>query len=281
MSLNGIFMLLVVAAVSYILITAALVYVQITAYRSIGNEEMFADFTASTRMTTALPTLKPFIYLTQTEECLPSNLVSTIGFNATQCNCDVIVLSYQTECTERKPAHVTYLFDPQSTWASGRNMLYFTALSRERGYHYYIFMDDDVTLTFNEFTPPEMKKVQPFRAVEEWLLDYEPAVGVLDYTVHHGAKWTFKRKQLLCHNNEFSLVLPTVRFDAIFHAFHYKAIGHILPYITSYDEQSWWVSALHIMAVFGAKIPRPSAAVCTCDRWKSHTSRLSKTTKCH
>ncbi|KAJ7380231.1 hypothetical protein OS493_010946 [Desmophyllum pertusum] len=184
MSLNGIFMLLVVAAVSYILITAALVYVQITAYRSIGNEEMFADFTASTRMTAALPTLKPFIYLTQTEECLPSNLVSTIGFNATQCNCDVIVLSYQTECTERKPAHHLGI---------GRNMLYFTALSRERGYHYYIFMDDDVTLTFNEFTPPEMKKVQPFRAVEEWLLDYEPAVGVLDYTVHHGAKWTFER----------------------------------------------------------------------------------------
>ncbi|KAJ7381414.1 hypothetical protein OS493_001549 [Desmophyllum pertusum] len=263
MSLYACFVLVV--AVGSILITGALVYVHNTfphrnsfreesrtAYTFNGNEEMSVDFTAS-RMTGALPTLKPFLYLTQTEECLPSNLASSIGYNET-CNCDVIVLSYQTECTERRPSHVTYMFDPRSTWGSGRNMLYFTALGRSPGYHYYIFIDDDATLTFNDFTPPEMKKVQqPFRAVEEWLLDYEPAVGVLDYTVHHGARWTFERKQLLCDNKEFSLVLPTVCFDAIFHAFHYKAIGHILPYETSYDEQSWWASELHIMSVLELK----------------------------
>ncbi|KAL9964909.1 hypothetical protein ACROYT_G028622 [Oculina patagonica] len=98
-----------------------------------------------------------------------------------------------------------------------------------------------------------MKKIQPLRAVEEWLLDYEPAIGVLDYTLHHGAGWTLKRRKLLCGNNETSMVIPTVCFDAIFHAFHYKAIAHILPYKTQYEQESWWVSALHIMSVLELK----------------------------
>lgn len=131
------------------------------------------------------------------------------------------------------------MFEPRSTWGSGRNALYFAALNRIPGYHYYIFIDDDVTFTFNDFTPPEMKQIQPLRAVEEWLLHYEPAIGVLDYTLHHGAGWTFEIRKLLCGNNETSMVIPTVCFDAIFHAFHYKAITHILPYKTEYEQESW------------------------------------------
>jgi len=51
-----------------------------------------------------------------------------------------------------------------------------------------MFLDDDITLKFNALTPAKMKKMHPFKAVQEWLLDYEPAVGVLDYAEHHGAK---------------------------------------------------------------------------------------------
>ena len=141
--------------------------------------------------------IKPFIYLTETEQCLPPNLAtsSQIGDPET-CDCDVIVLSFRTRCREdNQPTHVSYLFDPNTGWASGRNLLFFAALDRKPGYHYYIFINDDTVLEFNKFTPVDMTKMSPFRAVEKWLLDYEPAVGVLDYRVHNGADVVLKIKE--------------------------------------------------------------------------------------
>lgn len=261
MSLYGFFVSVV--CVGFILISGTLVYIHKTSHQNIhcdetiealldtGSEKMPVEIFES-NVLTEVPKLKPFIYLTQTEKCLPSNLALLIGHNET-CNCDVIVLSYQAECKEAAPPQVTYMFEPQSSWGSRRNALYFAALNRTPGYHYYIFIDDDIILTFNDFTPPEMKKIKPVRAVERWLLDYEPAIGVLDYTLHHGAKWTFERRKLLCNNSETAMAVPTVCFDAIFHAFHYKAIAHILPYKTEYEQESWWVSELHIMSVLELK----------------------------
>ena len=43
------------------------------------------------------PTL--FLYLTQTEQCLPDQLKLTIG-NSSICQCHVVVLSYQKKCDE-------------------------------------------------------------------------------------------------------------------------------------------------------------------------------------
>ncbi|KAL9950948.1 hypothetical protein ACROYT_G043523 [Oculina patagonica] len=205
--------------------------------------------TDTTVKTTKQPTSKPFIYLTQTEQCLPAKLSSSrgIGDNKT-CNCDVIVLSYKKECQEEKPSHISYIFVTESTWTSGRNILYFVARERMRGYHYYIFLDDDVDLGFNSFTPRKMKKLTPFRAFERWLLDNEPAVGVADYTTRrHNVNLIFKRRRMLCGINETSMVVPVMWFDAIFNAFHRKAIDHILPYPTQYDKESWWTSQLHVM----------------------------------
>ena len=187
---------------------------------------------------------KPFIYLTQTEQCLPPNLASSsqIG-DADTCNCDVIVLSFRTECLERNSSHIFYLFDPNTGWGTGRNVLYFTAIKRTRVYNYYIFIDEDVVLMFNDFAPPAMKKLQPFRAFEEWLLDYEPAVGVLDYRAHHGANWTFDRRQKLCGITERSMVLPVVWYDGLFNAYHWQALKHLFPYHVQHEKESWW--ALH------------------------------------
>ncbi|KAJ7387977.1 hypothetical protein OS493_040678, partial [Desmophyllum pertusum] len=43
----------------------------------------------------------PFIYLTQTEQCLPSKLVQNLQLNvSSECQCEVIVLSYETESQE-------------------------------------------------------------------------------------------------------------------------------------------------------------------------------------
>ena len=187
--------------------------------------------------------LKPFIYLTETEECLPPNLasLSQIG-NALTCNCDVIVLSFRTECKEKATApHISYLFDPKTTWISGRNALFFAALDRKPGYHYYIILNDDVLLRFNVFTPPAMAaSLEPFRAVENWLLDYEPALGVLDYTPWFSAKYHFEKRQALCGINQTPLVVPVLMYDAIFNAFHYKALLHLLPYREEYEYKCWY-----------------------------------------
>ena len=199
---------------------------------------------------------KPFIYLTETEQCLPRNLASSsqIGDPET-CNCDVIVLSFRAKCQDNNQSHITYLFDPNTLFASGRNVLFFTALNRRPGYHYYIFMDDDTILKYNEFTPANMTKMSPFRAVENWLLDYEPAVGVLDYKVHHGASTVIKTRRNIhvCGINETSLVLPTVFFDTIFNAFHYKVVEHVLPYPTQYERGCMYCGNRNIMIAVEVK----------------------------
>ncbi|KAL9950936.1 hypothetical protein ACROYT_G043509 [Oculina patagonica] len=198
--------------------------------------------------TTEQSSSKPFIYLTQTEQCLPAKLSSSrgIGDNKT-CNCDVIVLSYRKECQEKKRSHISYIFVRESTWTSGRNILYFVAKERMRSYHYYIFLDDDVDLGFNSFTPQEMKMLTPFRAFERWLLDNEPAVGVTEYpNKRQNVRFILERRRMLCGINETSMVVPVFWIDAILNAFHHKAIDHILPYPTKYDKQSWWSSQLHV-----------------------------------
>ncbi|XP_078371279.1 uncharacterized protein LOC144654915 [Oculina patagonica] len=200
-----------------------------------GNNKELQDYVA--QQSTRLPTRKPFIYLTQTEQCLPPNLAnsSQIGDPMT-CNCDVMVLSYRAKCQENKQSHINYLFDPNTLFASGRNVLYFAAMERKPGYHYYIFLDDDIVLKFNNFTPTDMTKMSPFRVVEKWLLDYEPALGVLDYRYNGASHWIHKRKYS-CAIKETSLILPATVFDAIFNAFHYKAVEHILPYPTQYERK--------------------------------------------
>ena len=203
-----------------------------TQFFAYAGDPKLRDYTAQ-RSTTQ----KPFIYLTETEQCLPQNLASSsqIGDPET-CNCDVIVLSFQAKCQDNNQSHITYLFDSNTLFASGRNVLFFAALDRRPGYHYYIFINDDTILKYNEFTPANMTKMSPFRAVEKWLLDYEPAVGVLDYKVHHGASSVIKKRRDICGINESSLVLPTVFFDAIFNAFHHKTVEHVLPYPTQYER---------------------------------------------
>ena len=75
-------------------------------------------------------------------------------------------------------------------------MLFFDVLDRRPGYHYYIFINDDTILKYNEYTPAKITTISPFRAVEEWLLDYDPTVGVLNYKVH-GASTLIKKRRVL------------------------------------------------------------------------------------
>ena len=227
-----------VVAASSILIVGFLFHV--------NNEQVIGTLTErfdqvfrvyATHRSTESTTRKPFVYLTETEQCLPPYLASSSHIGDPQaCNCDVIVLSYRARCQENNQSHVSYLFDPNTLFASGRNVLFFAAMDRRPGYHYYIFLNDDTTLEYNKFAPKDMKKLSPFRTVETWLLDYEPVVGVLNYE-HHGADYILNFRRQSCGINETtSLVLPTVFYDALFNAYHHKAIEHILPYPTQYEH---------------------------------------------
>ena len=205
---------------------------------------------------------KPFIYLTGTEQCLPANLASSdqIGDPRT-CGCDVMVLSFRTKCEtpQGNLSHVSYLFDPNTGWASARNVLFFAVMKRRPGYHYYIFLNDDTVLKYNQYTPANMRELSPFRVVEKWLLDYEPAVGVLDYTRHNGARVVLERRKRRCGINKKSLVLPTVFFDAIFNAFHHKAVEHLLPYPTQYEHHNWY--CINIQTVTQVEVKFPGQAL--------------------
>jgi len=205
---------------------------------------------------------KPFIYLTGTEQCLPAYLASSnqIGDPKT-CACDVMVLSFRTKCEtpHSNLSHVSYLFDPNTGWASARNVLFFTAMKRRPGYHYYIFLNDDTVLKYNQFAPVNMREISPFRTVEKWLLDYEPAVGVLDYTIHNGASVVLARRRRRCGIKKKSLVLPTVFFDAIFNAFHHKAVEHLLPYPTQYERHNW--HCINIQTVTQVEVKFPGQAL--------------------
>ena len=200
------------------------------------------------------PIPKLFLYLTQTEQCLSHNLSFQIG-DETSCKCDVIVFSFRTECREVKPSHISYIFDKESkdsTWTSGRNKLYFLAKQKKPGYHYYIFLDDDVYLKFNVFAPQEIMKLTPFRAFEKWLLDNEPAVGVCDYSgaQRNQATFIWQRRHQICgitDNYKKSTTLPVVFFDALLNAIHHKAMDHLLPFPTHYDKESWWTPQIHVI----------------------------------
>ena len=240
MQLKGVFLFMVTASsifiVGFLLHENNVYEIGVFTERIRGDvfSPLFGEYAIN--KSTVLTTRKPFVYLTETERCLPPYLASYSNIGDPQsCNCDVIVLSYRTKCQENNQSHVSYLFDPNTLFASGRNVLFFAAMDRRPGYHYYIFLNDDTTLRYNRFAPADMKKLSPFRSVETWLLEYEPVVGVLDYT-HHGTSSILKLRKTSCGINNTSLVLPTVFYDALFNAYHYKAIEHILPYPTQYER---------------------------------------------
>jgi len=216
-----------------------------------SRDAHFREAESNTTVTTTAEkstsiTSKPFIYLAQTEKCLPEYLLSStrIGDSKT-CNCDVIILSYKEKCKDEKPSHISYVLVKESTWSTGRNLLYFVAIERLRHYHYYIFIDDDVDLGFNSFSSEEIKRLTPFRAFEQWLLDDEPAVGVVNW---QDGETLLERRRLICGINEPAPhVVPVIWFDAHFDAFHHQSIRHILPYPTQYDKESWWIAQLHVI----------------------------------
>ena len=191
-----------------------------------------------------------FIVLVQTESCLTGHMRSEYAFgNTSTCQCDVLVLSFKRECNETLPKHIKYIFKSKTTWNEGRNLLYDVAKSRAKRYLYYIFTDDDINLTTK-------LKVNPWIKFLEFLQEIEPAVGVID------KPWQVRDafdagKRLGCGTNDISSVdfINAPNFDSAFNAFHYKAVDHILPYPTQFDNESWWWSGFYSKIICDVKFP--------------------------
>ena len=184
-----------------------------------------------------------FLYLTQTESCLPPMLsaVEVLG-NTSACLCDVLVLSYKQACQNQTLPHVQYLFNSSTTFTTGRNVLYEEAMKRDTRYLYYIFMDDDIQLVDSTGTYPN-----PWRGFENFLIDVEPAVGTVMFNLETVPPYSMSRLRkykmnLGCPLNESSLWTPVAAFDAAFNAFHLKSVDYILPYTEEFESMSIWLS---------------------------------------
>ena len=178
------------------------------------------------------------LYLLQTEECLPSHLRRALG-DSSACQCDVVVLSYRRSCSDTSLSHVKYLFNSTVTWAAGRNLLFYTNIqNRGDQYLYYIVMDDDVHVKWATKWEKKFKKRDPWRSFEEFLLRVQPALAVLEIYEKFLTDLEEIHKQKNCPiGPEYN---PTVRFDAAFNAYHYKAVEYILPYWVLLDNVSWF-----------------------------------------
>ena len=190
---------------------------------------------------------KKFVYLLQTEECIPDPLrdLHALG-NPEECLCDVIVLSFKKKCTVTPPKHIEYLYDPSSTWTTGRNMLYEASKKKKRNYLYYFIMDDDVVLKSKTNKPGN-----PWRKFENFLERIEPAVAIADGSHVQRAPIAFKQRQnLKCPGPPFdeqkTEYVPSPRWEACLNAFHRDAVDHVLPYTTVFDKISWWVSVVYM-----------------------------------
>ncbi len=192
----------------------------------------------STAVTTKIAPTR-FIYLTQTEKCIPTYLKSpnVIG-DSEACQCDVIILSYKNKCTDTSMPHIQYIFNSSKsiTWTTGRNLLYKAAKERKEKYIYYIFMDDDVTL----IPVDKMSTQNSWRMYEESLKIFQPAVVIiLDDSKRNVFPKEILPERLDC---ELTRYIQIYRIDGLFIAYHYQAIDYILPYEPKYDSVSWWYS---------------------------------------
>ena len=181
-----------------------------------------------------------FLYLVQTESCLPSNLRSaeTIG-DPRICNCDVLVLSYRSACRETPLDHVKYIFDSESTWTTGRNVLFEVAMRMKEKYWYYIFIDDDIILE------SLLNYSHPWRVYEDFLKQVEPAVGGVDCTCYPFLEYARNARRAQGCGPLPPAYCSTPRFDSAFNGFHYQAIKYILPYSDKFDYHDWTHSALY------------------------------------
>eukprot|EP00731_Ephydatia_muelleri_P022058 Em0014g649a len=182
-----------------------------------------------------------FLYLVQTESCLPPDQTKSESLGNGSLHFHVLVLSYKKTCDDHSLSHVEYVFDASTTWTTGRNLLFTLAMKRNITYLYYIFMDDDAT------AKDIRTNALAWRAFEGFLLSMEPAVMALDLPGQDYSENVLQiHKNRGCFITELEYVTG-LWYDAMVNAFHYKAIKYLLPYISEFDQQTWWASQMALI----------------------------------
>ena len=182
-----------------------------------------------------------FLYLVQTESCLPPDQTKNESLGNGSLHFHVLVLSYKNTCDDHSLSHVEYVFDASTTWTTGRNLLFTLAMKRNITYLYYIFMDDDAT------AKDIRTNALAWRAFEGFLQSMEPAVMALDLPGQDYSENVLQiHKNRGCVMDELEYVTG-LWYDAMVNAFHYKAIKYLLPYISEFDQQTWWASQMALI----------------------------------
>ena len=182
-----------------------------------------------------------FLYLLQTEACLPSNLRAYDALGNGSLDFDVLVLSFKALCDDVSLSHVEYISGTSTTWTTGRNLLFETAMKRNTAYLYYIFMDDDVTVV------DLATNAIAWRKFEKFLRFVEPAVVGLDLPDQdYVGKIEKIHRDKSCSLKETHYVAG-LWYDAMVNAFHRKAVRHLLPYDVTFDQQTWWASQMGLI----------------------------------
>ena len=189
------------------------------------GENIVERLASGSRLISTSTTPKMFLYLVMAEKCLPVHMrgASNIG-NASTCNCDIIMFGYKAKCDEAKNGnleHVEYIHRSDTTWNTGRNYLYEHAMKRETAYLYYIFVDGDASLRPNADTNVNVTSLGLWRSFENFLVEYEPAVGITTYC-HSINQPCFKQRNKPGGDGVY--VLSGYLFDACFNAFHHDAL---------------------------------------------------------
>eukprot|EP01102_Stenamoeba_stenopodia_P000862 TRINITY_DN10801_c0_g1_i1.p1 TRINITY_DN10801_c0_g1~~TRINITY_DN10801_c0_g1_i1.p1 ORF type:complete len:380 (+),score=81.55 TRINITY_DN10801_c0_g1_i1:156-1295(+) len=150
-----------------------------------------------------------------------------------------LVLTYHA----RSSAADIYL--PHSTWAERRNVLLSHALRLERDenqrFEYFVFVDNSFMLNPREEgngggggeASKLARNAKLWAEFEEFLFQYEPAVGVMPL-----AYASAPNHELLAKRFASEDVTPVYLFEPNVNAFHRQAIPLLLPYYENYDDIS-------------------------------------------
>lgn len=134
-----------------------------------------------------------------------------------------LCLTYDFEINDYFDNNIKFLFKPKTTWAEGRNILLSEVLILNINFDYIIFLDDDVLFskgTFLEF--------------EQNITKFKPLVAIpLSNVILESNRY----------NKKFEIQHP-IGMDQIVQAYNKKVIKEniVLPYITKFDNLSWWYS---------------------------------------
>jgi hypothetical protein len=111
-------------------------------------------------------------------------------------------------------------------------------------------MDDDCVVQEDAALAGELNLPltgNPFRTFEQFLLEWEPAVGYTRYDWQHYEKG---RAVNLGHN-----------IDGLFNAFHRETLSFLMPYYTGFDSESWLYSQ-HIINHMASLLYHPHRIQC-------------------